>query len=400
MSSALVLDSLQESLELRLPAAVELRHELHADPRIGGTEEEVAQRLAALLGRDSAPSVADGRILRFGPDGGAAVALRAELDALPVVEETQASWKSTNGAMHACGHDVHMAALVAAVLTIRDYSPHVPVVALLQPREETYPCGAVDLLASPEWKTAGIGAVVGAHLQPRLAQGTVSAIPGPVNASADEFELRVIGKGGHAAYPHLLDDPIVAAAGVVGAVQHLVSRHSDPMSPTVVSIGSIQGGSSANVIPNEVVLRGTVRTFSSGWRRKLLAGLDDVSSRISAGYGCDSRLTVANGEPVLANDDRIALRMRPYLTQLGFHGSQDLRSCGADDFAYYTEQVPSLMAFVGVGDGDADAPGLHHPRFLPPDSAVRDVARTLLAGFVAATEVIVNDAENQISSRV
>jgi amidohydrolase len=377
---------LRSQLQHHLPAAIELRKDLHANPQVGGTEARTAEQLAAFLGMPSAPSIKDGRILRFGPQEGTAVALRAELDALPITEETDVGWASTNGAMHACGHDVHMAALYAAILTLREAAPDLPVVALLQPREEVYPCGAVDLLAAPEWAEANIGAVIGAHTQPRLASGDISAAEGPVNASADEFEIRITGHGGHAAYPHLVNDPVVAAAAVVSGLQQIVSRTTDPMTPAVVSIGSIHGGSSANVIPDEVSLRGTLRSFSSKQRQKILTQLKDITQSVSAGYSCSSQVAISDGEPVLDNDRDLIHGARHMLTELGYDLETELRSCGADDFAYYCEVVPSAMIFVGVGTGAPGQPGLHHSKFLPADDAVGHVAEALLAGFLSAQQ--------------
>lgn len=386
MTQIPTIHELRARLQRHLPAAVELRREIHADPRVGGTEAETAERLAALLGMPGEPSVADGRILRFGPQHGPAVALRAELDALPITEETGVSWAAVNGAMHACGHDVHMAALYAAIHTLRDTAPELPVVALLQPREEVYPCGAVDLLAAPQWPEANIGAVIGAHTQPRLAAGSISAAEGPVNASADEFEIRITGQGGHAAYPHLVNDPVVAASAVVGALQQIVSRSADPMTPAVVSIGSVHGGSSANVIPDDVVLRGTVRSFSSQQRQKILTQLVDIAQSVSAGYSCSSKVSISDGEPVLDNDRDLIHGTKQMLGELGYDLDTELRSCGADDFAYYCEVVPSAMLFVGVGTGAPGEPGLHHAKFLPSDDAVGHVAEALLAGFLSAQQ--------------
>ncbi len=379
-------ESLGERLRLRMPDAVRLRRELHRQPMVGGQEGPVAERLATLLHMPDADSIADGRILRFGPDGQPAVAIRAELDALPIVEQTAVAWASRNGAMHACGHDIHMAAAIAVALTVIEVAPDTPLVVLLQPREEVYPCGAVDLLASTQFGAARIGAVIGAHVQPALAAGQVSVAGGPVNASSDEFTLRVIGEGGHAAYPHRTRDPIVAASAIVGALQQLVARRTDPMLPAVLTIGSIYGGVSANALPSEVVLRGTLRSFSTEHRVQMDRELRDVATHVAAGYGCRIDTTVIKGEPVLHNDPELAARMRPLVEQHGYQVSPELRSCGADDFAYYSEKVPSVMAFVGTGDGLPGTPGLHHPNFLPPDSAVVDVAFTLLAGFIAAAE--------------
>lgn len=371
-----------------LPSAIDLRHQLHQDARIGGEEEDIAELLAARLGMPGQPSVADGRILRFGPSGAPAVALRAELDALPVAEQTGVAWASSNGAMHACGHDVHMAALFVAVSVLRTVVPQAPVVALVQPREETYPCGAVDMLASPLWEQASIGAVIGAHLQPRIARGVTSVASGPINAASDEFEIVVSGVGGHAAYPHTLEDPVLAASAVISALQQIVSRRTDPMQPAVVSIGSIQGGKSANVIPNDVRILGTIRTFDSAHRALVEQHVLTITHHVANGYGCTAKFQITRGEPVLRNDPTIAEAMRPLLEAQQLRVGHDLRSCGADDFAYYSDVVPSVMAFVGTGDASPGAPGLHSPSFLPPDEAVEDVARVLLAGFTAAHRVI------------
>ncbi len=375
-----------------LPSAIDLRHRLHRDARLGGEEEGIAEVLAARLGMPGRPSVADGRILRFGPGGLPAVALRAELDALPIVEATEAPWASTNGAMHACGHDVHMAALFVAVSVLVSVVPEAPAVALLQPREESYPCGAVDMLASPLWRRADIGAVVGAHLQPQIPRGVTSAAAGPVNAASDEFEIVVSGIGGHAAYPHTLEDPVLAASAVITALQQIVSRRTDPMQPAVVSIGSIHGGRSANVIPNEVRILGTIRTFDPEHRTQVERDVQSITHHVSTGYGCTATFQITRGEPALVNDPAIVDAMRPLLEAHSLRVGHDLRSCGADDFAYYSDVAPSVMAFVGTGDAAPGSPGLHSPSFLPPDDAVEDVARVLLAGFTAARSVIDSDA--------
>jgi amidohydrolase len=316
------------------------------------------------------------------------VALRAELDALPISEETGAPWAATNGAMHACGHDVHLAALFCAISVIRDTLPQLPVVALLQPREEMYPCGAVDLLAANEWKQANIGAVIGAHLQPRMPQGRVSVTPGAVNAASDEFEVVVHGVGGHAAYPHTVNDAVLAAAAIITALQQVVARRTDPMQPAVLSIGSVHGGDAANVIPVTVRILGVIRTFSSNHREQVENDVRSIAINIAAGHGCSARFNITRGEPVLINDPNLVDLMRPLVQAGAFELGDDHRSCGADDFAYYSDVLPAVMAFVGTGDASQDSPGLHNPAFLPPDTAIEDVTRVLLAGFIAAERVL------------
>lgn len=382
----LLLSRYLEVLPRFIPDAVDLRHRVHSNPRVGGEEEPTAQLIAELLGAGDAPSIADGRIIRFGSEAGPAVGLRTELDALPIVENTGIPWASQNGAMHACGHDVHMAGLVAAVRTLLEVGIPVPLVAVLQPREETYPCGAPDMLASPQWQESGIAAVVGAHLQPRLPQGAISAPPGVVNAASDEFRITVRGRGGHAAYPHTLIDPVVVTAQIVTALQQLISRRKDPMLPATLSVGSIHGGSAANVVPDAVELRGTIRTFGPAHREALAEQMRKLVSGVAEGHGCHAEVVITLGEPVLENDTGLATRLSGLVRRLGFDDSATLRSCGADDFAYYCEAVPSMMIFVGTGGVVPGEPGLHDARFLPPDEAVEDIAKVLLAGYVAAAE--------------
>ena len=227
-------DRLLAAIRDQLAGAAELRHEIHRQPRLGGHEEPTATAIAGALGAPDAPWVTQGRLIELGAGPGPCVAIRAELDALPVTETTGAPWASTNGAMHACGHDVHMAALVAFGRALRAAGggPR-PALAVLQPREESLPSGALDIVQSAELAARPVGAFLGVHLHPSLPAGTIAAQAGPVNASSDEVTVTITGAPGHAAYPHLARDPVVAAAATVMALQHLVSRRIDPMHPSV-----------------------------------------------------------------------------------------------------------------------------------------------------------------------
>ena len=224
------------AIEAELPAATELRHQIHREPELGGHEERTATRIAEALGDPGAPWVTQGRLVRIpagggGPDGAGPgevhVAVRTELDALPLTEETGAPWASVNGAMHACGHDVHMAGLVAFGRALRAVGGPRPVLAVLQPREESSPSGALDVVSSAELAAVPVGAFVAVHMHASLPPGTIAVQGGPVNASSDDLTVTIEGRPAHAAYPHLGRDPIVAAAGTVMALQHLVSRRID-----------------------------------------------------------------------------------------------------------------------------------------------------------------------------
>ncbi|MEV4804718.1 amidohydrolase [Nonomuraea sp. NPDC049421] len=438
--------ALRAALRRELPAAVALRRELHAAPRVSGQEGPTLKQVLDALPDGLVEHVAGtGAVLRVGGPG-AAVGVRGELDALPIVERTGVPWAATNGAMHACGHDVHLAAVVAlarAVATVAaggpaEAAPEVmteaaaqgaaeavtdadpaggssarpaatgvveevaeaamegaaeavaevvrgaepmPLLVVLQPREETYPSGAQDVVRSGALDRHELRAMVGAHVQPVLEEGTIACTPGPVNASSDEFRVRVTGAEGHAAYPHLTRDPVLAMAQVIVAAQQLVSRAADPMVPTVVTFGTVTAGTTPNAVPGEALATGTLRTMSESWREELHVRFRQVIRDTARAYGCTADVEILPGEPILVNDHDLALRAGERLRHEGWTVSDELRSCGADDFARYGAVASSLMMFVGV---DTVA-GLHSPRFLPDDEAVGAVAEALLAGYLAAS---------------
>lgn len=376
--------SLRTALSEELPAAVALRRALHAEPELSGHEQRTAARVAAALGQPAAADVSGGRIVRIGDRDGPVIAVRAELDALPIAEDTGVTWAAGNGAAHACGHDVHLAALVALARALRRSPGPLALLAVLQPREETYPSGAKDLVGSAALTRHDVLAVIGAHLQPQLARGVVTAGAGPVNAAADEFRIAVHGQGGHAAYPQSTRDPIVAAAHVIVALQHLISRRTDPLHAAVLTVGSVHAGEAANVIPATAVMTGTLRTFEPADRQRLQTAIEATARATATAYECTAEASFTDGEPVLRNDARLAAVTEPELRAAGLRVAEPLRSCGSDDFSYYCSRYPSLMMFVGVGPGSAGAPGLHHPSFLPPDDAVADVASAMLAGYLGA----------------
>lgn len=374
-----MIEVLRQALDAELPRAYALRRQIHEDPHVSGdeagTRDLVLEHLPVADGIEVAGT---GAIVRVGGPG-PAVAIRAELDALPVVESTGSTWASrTAGVMHACGHDVHLAATAAlAGAVARIGRP--PLLVVLQPREETAPSGALDVLASGLLE--GGRAMIGAHVQPQLLAGTISATPGFVNASADEFTVTVHGRGGHAAYPHTLADPVGALAHIVVALQGLPHRVADPTSTTVLSVTRLMAGTAANVVPDTAVAAGTLRTSNDTDRRRLLDGLTGTATAIATAHGCTADIAVVELEPPLINDSALAAAAGSGLRDLGYTVVDDMRSAGSDDFAHYCRYLPSLMMFVGVAGGGR----LHSATFLPPDEAVRDVAYALLAGYCAGT---------------
>ena len=376
---------LRAGVASQLADAVLLRHELHADAEPSGSEHRTAARVAAALGDSDAATVAGtGRILRIGPEAGPCIAIRAELDALPIREQTGAPWASRTGAMHACGHDVHMAALVAVARAARAVHRQAglpaALLAVLQPREEAPPSGALDIVASGLLEAQQPRAVIAVHLQHQLPAGTVAAPAGTVNAASDDFEIRVEGTGGHAGYPQLAADPVLALCQTVVALQQIVSRRTDPTHAAVVSVGALEAGQAANVIPPAAVARGTLRALDQSDRAGLHKALHEIVEHTCLAHGCRGTVTIDEGEPALVNDERLATASWPWLREAGFAVDTSFRSCGADDFSYYARCAPTLMIFLGTGGPVT----LHDPRFLPDDAMVGQVASAMLAGYLGA----------------
>jgi amidohydrolase len=377
---------LWEALERHLPAAAELRRAVHRRPELsgdeGGTRDLVLEALPAAT---RVTKVADtGAVVRIG-GAGPAVGIRGELDALPVDETTGAPWASEHpGVAHACGHDVHLAALVAVARTVAEAGLPTPLLAVLQPREETYPSGAKDITHDAVLQEEGLAAMVGAHVQPTLPAGVVSCVPDGVNASSDEFEVVVHGTSGHAAYPHLTSDPLLALAQVVVALQSIVSRSVDPLTSAVVGVSSLSAGSAANVIPGTARATGTIRAMTEENRSLLQERVRSISQHVARAHGCEAEVAVTDGEPVLHNDPVLVAAVADHLGEQGIEVSSTLRSLGSDDFSYYSELVPSVMLFVG---SDSDVP-LHSASFLPTDADLRRTARAMLAGYLGAARLV------------
>jgi amidohydrolase len=417
---AALLADLLAGIERELPRAVELRRRLHARPELAHAEEWTAAEVARELPVACARVAGTGRLAVVGPgvppgraSGGAApegsargagaqgegtrgewvsfpVAVRAELDGLPIEERTYAPYSAAGGAMHACGHDVHMAALVAltrAAHALRAELP-TPMVAVLQPSEEAYPSGAEEL-------TRGGGplreleprAIVAAHVHPELPWGAVALDQGVVNASCDAVEIVVEGEPTHGAYPHRGRDPVLALAQIVVALHAAVGRRVDPLHPATLTVGVLEGGGAENVIPGRARARGALRAHLPADRATLRELVHEVAGGVAAAHGCRALVTLTEGEPALVNDPGIVARARVLLARADLSPAGEWRSCGSDDFSFFASLAPLAMAFVGL----AGAPGfeqrpLHHPELLVPDAAVGAVARAQAVLYLAASQ--------------
>jgi amidohydrolase len=385
-----LLARLLDGIERQLPRAVELRRRLHADPELAHAEQRTAASVAAELPVACRSAAGTGLIALVGgggtPAGVLPVAVRAELDGLPVRERTGAAFSASGEVMHACGHDVHMAALVAlarAAYELRDELP-APLAAVFQPSEEAYPSGAQQL-TDGELAALQPAAVVAAHVHPELAWQTVALDPGTVNASCDAVHIVVDGEPTHGAYPHRGRDPILAMAELVVALHAQLGRRIDPLHPASLTIGVLEGGSAENVIPARASARGALRAYRPEDRVELRALVEQVAHGVAAAHGCSATVELMAGEPALENDPRIVAHARDLSARAGLAPAPAFGSCGSDDFAFFGALAPLAMAFVGLdGAPGFDSRPLHHPELLVPDAAVGAVARAQAVLYLSA----------------
>ncbi len=374
------------ALEQELPGAVALRRRLHAAPELAHDEQATAAAIIEALDAPVTRAAGTGVIDRTAGTG-PAVAVRAELDGLPVQERTGVEFASANGAMHACGHDVHAAALVALLRAARavEHRLPVPLMGVFQPSEEAYPSGAELLVREVSFERS-VRAIVGVHVQPELPWETLAIGPGAINAACDNIEIAVDGNAAHGAYPHLGRDPILAISAVVMGLHTLVARRIDPLNAAVLTVGRIHGGSAENLVPAQATASLTLRAHHDGDRLLLREAIRELALATARAHGCAAKVTITEGEPILDNDAEISARARELAPAAGLAVSAPWRSCGSDDFAFFGAVKPIAMGFAGL----AGAPGfsarpLHHPEFLPPDEAVATVARAQAVLYVAAS---------------
>ncbi|GAB5497255.1 MAG: M20 aminoacylase family protein [Phycisphaerales bacterium] len=383
--------SVKDCIASELPELIEIRHDLHKHPELMWQEERtsaVVQQELSKLGIEFKSGLAGGTgVVGYlpatsGDKDAPSVALRADMDALPITEETGLPYSSTrDGLMHACGHDGHTTILLGAarVLAKTEHRPN-PVTLVFQPAEEGGGGGQRFCKEGMLEGSAGggvgnrVGRIYGLHGWPNEKVGTVKTRPGPLMASTDEFLITVRGKGGHAAWPHLANDPVVAASAIVMSLQTLVSRNTSPVDSAICTIGRIQGGTVDNVIPEAVELEGTTRALTPEMRKLAEQRVREISEHVARAHGCTIDIHWNVGYPVVKNDPAMVDRFIPLAGEvLGeknvFHAETPVM--GGEDFAYYAEHVPACFYFLGLRPEGADHfPELHTPRFDFNDDAI------------------------------
>lgn len=363
-----MLERLRKDLEGIAGQIIEWRRDFHRHPEVAFQEKRTSRVIREYLESFDMPveefAETGLRGVLEGNPGGKTVALRADMDALPLKEEGDKEYMSLNPeAAHCCGHDGHMAILMgtAKLLSQRKNEFKGRVVFLFQPSEERIPGGA--RLMIEEGALDGVDAIFGLHLWVPLPPGVVGVVKGPMMAQPDDFTIIVKGRGGHGSMPHQAVDPILVASQIVVNAQSIVSRNIDPLKPAVVSFGTIEGGTIYNIIPGEVKLTGTVRSFKPEIKDIAKKRLREIAKHTAKAMGASAEFSYVEGYPPLVNDEAMADFVADVATKtLGKDSVADIDPVmGGEDFAYFLQKVPGAFLFLGAGNG-IDFPH-HHPAF-------------------------------------
>ncbi|WP_371183778.1 M20 family metallopeptidase [Xanthomonas sacchari] len=385
---------------------VEWRRDFHQHPELSNREErtaaKVAERLRA-LGLKPQTGIAHHGVVAIikGALPGPKIALRADMDALPVTEQTGLPFASkatgqyrgeTVGVMHACGHDAHTAILLGVAEALVAMRAQLPgeVMLVFQPSEEGAPGneegGASLMLKEGLFRNFKPQAMFGLHVFSSVQAGKIAVRGGPLMAASDRFSIKVIGRQTHGSAPWNGIDPIVASADLIGTAQSVISRRANlSKQPAVLSFGAIKGGIRYNIIPDDVEMVGTIRTFDEGMRQQIFADLKTVAEHTAAAHGAKAEAHVPDqdGNPATVNDPALTARMLPSLQAVV--GADNVYEpplqMGAEDFSFYAQQVPSMFFFVGAtgpGIDPATAPSNHSPQFLLDETALDVGLRAML----------------------
>lgn len=303
------------------------------------------------------------------------IALRADMDALPITEKNDIVFKSKhNGIMHACGHDTHTASLMSVVQIVHDMKEMFEgtVLFIFQPGEEKHPGGANLMLKDGIFDTYIPDMIIGQHAYVDYPVGTVGFEPGVIMASADEVHIKVKGKGGHGAIPHELNDTVLASAQLIVSMQQVVSRLSNPFKPAVLSFGKFIADGATNVIPNEVIIAGSLRCMDESERHKLKEAIRSIAMNTAVAYGCVCEIEVYDGYPCTYNNEKVTALAKTMATEyLGEESVLGLpKRMTSEDFGFFSQQYPSTFYRYGI-KGSQCSTGLHTPTFLIDEKALK-----------------------------
>jgi len=358
------------------------RH-LHAHPELSFEEHETAAFICRQLENMQIPyrsGIAGtgilARIEGRNPEK-RCIALRADMDALPVCENVNIDWKSKNeNVMHACGHDAHTACLLGAAAVLNEIRNDFEGTLLLvfQPGEEKAPGGARLMLEAGIFDDYKPELIIAQHVSVDFPTGTMAFLPGKIMASADEVHVKVKGKGGHGALPHLVNDTVLATAQTLVSLQQVKSRLCHPLTPMVLTFGKLIAGGAQNIIPHEVQLSGTFRTFDEKWRHEAIAHIRRIITETTAAYGCTADIDIPDGYPCVVNDLEITQKARAFAEEwVGKENTLTLEPrMTSEDFAFFSQKYPATFYRFGVkGEINADSGGLHSATFRIDEEALQ-----------------------------
>jgi len=373
---------IQRHIDSILPELVALRRDLHSHPELGFEETRTATRVVEVLRETGRLSIRTGvaktgvvAVLN-GDKSAPCLALRADMDALPIVEQTGLGYASRSpGRMHACGHDGHTTCLLGAARVLARMADELPgpVKFIFQPAEENGG-GGRQMVEAGVLEDPPVEAAIALHAWPTQPVGTIAVRSGPAMASTDTCRIRVEGRGAHGAYPHRGIDPILAASHIVVALQSIVARNVDPIDHAVVTVGSIHGGTVCNIIPTECTLEATLRAHNARTREGLRESVRRIAENTARALGATAHVEMEEGYPVTVNDPALSR----WVVDVGREVlgpdrvvTDEPPSMGGEDFAYYGQKVPAVMFRLGVRPPGADSyPGLHNPMFDFNDDAL------------------------------
>ncbi|PKP49652.1 MAG: amidohydrolase [Bacteroidetes bacterium HGW-Bacteroidetes-11] len=354
-----VIDLIKQKASALQPELIAMRRHLHMHPELSMQELETSAFIRKKLSEYNIPFTSGiavhgivGLIKGKNPES-QTIALRADMDALPIIEKNQVEYCSQNpGVMHACGHDVHMTSLLGAAIILNEIKDHFEgtIKLIFQPSEERFPGGASMMIKEGVLENPAPQKMFGQHVLPTLEAGKVGMKPGKYMASTDEVYLTVKGKGGHGATPELNVDPVLIAAHLLIALQQIVSRNTPPQLPAVLSFGRFIAEGRTNIIPNEVKLDGTLRTFDEKWRAEAHEKITLMATSIAEGMGGKCEVFIDKGYPFLVNDEAVTAEARQSAVEyLGEENVVDLDlRMTAEDFAYFSQRIPSCFYRLGI----------------------------------------------------
>jgi hippurate hydrolase len=384
-----MIDKIKKLAKEYSPEFIQIRHHLHANPELSYQEFETSKFIQGQLKKFGIPYEVKattgvvGLIKGKNPDS-RVFAIRADIDALPILEENDVPYRSTkNGIMHACGHDVHTTCLLGAAKILNELKSEWQgtIKLIFQPGEEKNPGGASYMIKEGVLEDPKPSGIVAMHVHTGMPVGKTSFRSGKVMASADELYFTIKGKGGHAASPHLCVDPILIASQLIISLQQVVSRNSNPFDPSVLSITSFQGGATTNVIPNEVKLMGTFRAMDEKWRAEAHQLIEKISKELVRSMGGEIDIHIDRGYPAVINNEKLNAEVKNAAEQ--FLGQENVQETelrmGAEDFGYYAQQIPACFYRVGVMNKEKGIiSGVHTPTFNIDENAI-EVGMGLMA---------------------